>query len=478
MLKNTAATRAACWIGDDTMPTVPRNKGSYTERRRKLRNGEDSVTYQVKYPMGWSEEKGKYDEYREDVASEAEAVALIKTINDYVYHGGDPTEVPAWRAGKKAEGKACTLTVEQFSDEFIEMREKQHKVEPRTIESDRQCFARIKPYIGSKLLTAISPRDIDMAYAHMRSDGPDNLAGRVYSGTTLQKTHMYLSMLFDKAIDYECIAENPMAKVERPKRDTAEKRSLSPEQAQALFSSITSEPPTAKGVGTLLCLCCGLRESEMLALTWSDYANGEISVSKSLVREKQEFKGTKNGEERTIPCMPALVAVLEEWRELQKTYFASIGLGWSEDAPIVSSRVGNHTLQRSFGKWFERMREEWPIPSDFTVHGLRHTFVSLLNRDCGTDARTTRSLSGHKSEQAFAIYTHTNREWQRKAVSELGEIIAPEEGAETCRGCKYWAASPLDATKGACWAQDGTSVPITIATKKCSTGLFSIKAAS
>ncbi len=44
-----------------------------------------------------------------------------------------------------------------------------------------------------------------MAYARMRSDGPENLGGHAYSGTTLQKTHAFLAMMFKKAVDYDYI---------------------------------------------------------------------------------------------------------------------------------------------------------------------------------------------------------------------------------------------------------------------------------
>jgi integrase len=449
------------------MARVPRNKGSYFPRK--------GGAFQVKYPLGWSEETKRYEEYREDVASEAEAIALIKAINDFTYHGGSPSAVPAWRSGKKAEETGICPSVSQFAAEFTEMRLKQKKVEDRTIESDRECFARIAPYIGEKPVNAVTARDIDAAFAHMRSGGEDNLGGRAYSGTTLQKTYAYLSMLFDKAVDYDLIAKNPMARVERPRRDTAEKSALSPEQAQALFSAILSEPLEAKPVGVLLCLCCGLRESEMLALKWADYSDGSLSVSKSLVREKQQFKSTKNGEARTVPCPPPLIAVLDEWRDRQKEWYADNGLSWSEDSPIVQSRVGNHTLQRSFGKWFANARKRYPIPNDFTVHGLRHTYVTLLNRDCGVDPRTTRSMSGHKSEQAFAIYTHTDEEWRRKAASQLGNIIAPEDSASRCQNCRLWTVSPSDATKGACWADEGSGLSITGATEHCAAGRFMMR---
>lgn len=161
------------------MTRVPRNKGSYSQRK--------GGTVQVKYPMGWNETKKKYDEYREDVPSEAEAISLIKEINDFVYHGGNPAEVPSWRKGVKAEEEAVSLTVSEFAEEFDSLRRRQNKFEPRTLQSDKERFARVKPYIGDLRLTEVATRDIDEALASMASEGPDNLAGHRYSGTTCQK---------------------------------------------------------------------------------------------------------------------------------------------------------------------------------------------------------------------------------------------------------------------------------------------------
>lgn len=446
------------------MTRVARNKGSYTQRK--------SGGFQVKFPLGWSEEKKKYDEYREDVPTEAEAISLIKSINDFVYHGGRPDEVPAWRRGGSERAEPDERTVSQFFEEFTTIREKQRRVESRTIQSDRECFMRIEPYIGAMPLSSITPHDLDIAFACMRSEGPDNLGGRAYSGTTLQKTYAYLSMLFSKAVDYDYIPKNPMDKVGRPKRDTAEKKALTPEESRCLFGTIASEPLEPRPIGVLICLSCGLRLSEMLALEWADYSDGALRVTKSLVRERQAFKSTKNGDSRTVPCPPPLTVVLDKWKIQQQEWYEEKGLEWGSDTPIVQSRVGNHVLQRSFTKWFAHARLSYPIPDDFTVHGLRHTYVTLLSRDCGIDPRTTRSLSGHKSEQAFATYTHTNEDWQRKAAAQLGNIIAPEAEHAICLNCRHWTASPDDSTKGACWAYKREGVQLTVASCYCNTGEF------
>ena len=449
------------------MTRVPRNKGSY--RQRKSGRG-----FQVRYPLGWNEEKKKYAEYTEDVPTEAEAISLIKLINDYVYHGGIVADIPYWRKGVLKEKKKQSIpTLDEFFSTFTEIRQKQQAVSERTLESDRECYKRIQPYLGNKKLNEIAPLDIDKTYASMRSPGADNLNGRVYSGTTIQKSHAFLNMLLNKAVDYEIIDRNPCARVTKPKRDTEEKYSLSAEEAQNLVSFILSKPLHSRAIGVLIALSCGLRLSEMLALTWNDFQNGSLNVCKSLKREKQTFKSTKNGEERVVPCPIFLIKVFEEWKEKQQIWYKKMGLTWSKDTPIVNSSVGNHVLQRSYEKWFKAERVKYPIPNEMGFHSLRHTYVTLISRDCATDEETARSLSGHKTNAAFSQYTHTNEEWQRRATNKLGMIIAPAKEDKICQFCAMWSRSPVDSMQGACWAENKTQNPrITSAFGECKTGKF------
>ena len=84
-------------------------------------------------------------------------------------------------------------------------------------------------------------------------------------------------------------------------------------------------------------------------------------------------------------------------------------------------------------------------------------------------------MSGHKSEQAFATYTHTNQEQMQKAALQLGAILSPDETAVKCANCKLWTVSPGDATKGACWANPGEGLEITLAVSKCTKSKFAMR---
>lgn len=324
------------------MATVSRNKGSYTPRA-------GGSSWQVKYPLGWNERKRRYDEYREEVASEAEAIALIKAINDYVYHGGLPQDVPEWRRRAKGRSEGDALTLDKFAKSYISKRRKRKKIQQRTADSYLEAWARLRPYLGDLPLRRVTPFAIDEAYACMGSPGDDNLAGWVYSGTTIEKSHAFLRQLLKEAVERGYIDRNPCDLVDSPKRDTEEKVALTVFQAQSLFNYITNRPLEAHAIGVLLALNCGLRLSEMLALTWRDYEGGVLSITKALDKEKQTCKKPKNEESRRVPVPMPLIPVLDEWRGVQQRIYADdLGLRWSEEAPIVNSRNAKHVLQRSF----------------------------------------------------------------------------------------------------------------------------------
>lgn len=211
----------------------------------------------------------------------------------------------------------------------------------------------------------------------------------------------------------------------------------------------------------------------MFALTWEDCADGAISVTKSLMQDKQGYKSTKTGETRRVPCPGPLIAELDVWCNVQKAWFKEHGLKRGGKSPIVNSRVGNHVLQRTYIRWFKEAKCRYSLPSDFAFHGLRHTYVTLHNRDYHVDECAARSMSGYKTSQAFQIYTHTSSEWQRQAADGLGMLLSPDPDMQLCMNCRWWSASPVDATRGVCWGKSGEQVTVTASMAKFANGEFS-----
>ncbi len=432
------------------MTRVPHCKGSYRKRK-------DKHTVQVIVSLGWDEQTQKYVNYYEEVANEPEAILALKEINEYFYFEGDKDcqKIANYRNRKlkqrEMKKQKTALTFNDVAQEFIDLREAQKNHKPRTIKTYREVAARVKPYIGNLRIIDITPRDIDQMYARMRSDGRDNLSGKPYSGTTLERTHNFIKLVFDKALSYGYVKENPLLRVERPKRDTKEKKTMSLKDAQELYLYIINDDLEAHNIGLLIGLLTGTRLSEMLALTWDCYDGDALNIHKSLEKDSQTIGTTKTGENRSVTCPEALKQVLDKWKTIQKTYYKKIGLKWTKQAPIVNSSVGGYILQSGFRRWLVQKMPELPVAEPFTFHQLRHTYITFLFRDCGVDEKTTRSLSGHKTAKAFSGYTHTNEEWKHIATERLSQIIAPSVQAQKCQTCVFWSVSPIDKTRGSCW---------------------------
>ena len=61
-------------------------------------------------------------------------------------------------------------------------------------------------------------------------------------------------------------------------------------------------------------------------------------------------------------------------------------------------------------------------------HSLRHTFTSWL-RTAGVSEEDRMALTGHSTRESHAIYSHTDAEALRKAITKLPKL----ENAETKR---------------------------------------------
>lgn len=138
--------------------------------------------------------------------------------------------------------------------------------------------------------------------------------------------------------------------VKAPQRDTEGKGPLSVEQVETVMANLLDHDMDAFETNLFLLMTTGMRLSEMLALTWMEYDEGEsiLHVRHSMERDTQEHKSTKTKETRTIPLMPAVKAVLLEWRARQQPSFKARGLRWSKDHPIRHNSKGTHVLSSTY----------------------------------------------------------------------------------------------------------------------------------
>jgi integrase len=208
--------------------------------------------------------------------------------------------------------------------------------------------------------------------------------GRRARPSTVNTELSCLSTILSLAHRSRIIARLP--EIARLRVDNKRLRYLTTEEEARLFDSLKIDRPYLVAV-TMLALYTGMRQGELLALTWDkvDFRRGCIYVT-----------NTKSGRDRAVPLNDEARAVLA---------------GLSRDSSLVLGELPRVTV--AFRKACSKAGIE-----DLKFHDLRHTFATRL-ADVGVDAFTIQALLGHQSLQMVQRYTHPTEERNRRAVEAI-----------------------------------------------------------
>jgi len=227
------------------------------------------------------------------------------------------------------------------------------------------------------------------------------------------------------------IIRNPIAKLNKPARDSEKKGILTPEQFVHLIKT-TSEKNILIGrtsgqeraVLYLIAGLTGLRRKELLNLTWDDIC---LSVESAAVRVKASI--AKNGKEAEQPVPAILVSVLTALK-------ASV-------RPNADDRVFV-----SFGKWINTaglIREDLAVAdldltdregNEICFHSLRNSYISFL-ANSQTPAKVVQKLARHSDPRlTFNTYARTFEKSEQKAMNFLpnfGDFVLATSLDKVCR---------------------------------------------
>ena len=163
----------------------------------------------------------------------------------------------------------------------------------------------------------------------------------------------------------------------------------------------------------------GCRKSEVYPLTWKDYKNGAISITKGLV---YKVKGhdyvisapKTKGSIREIPVPKQLAKVLEEhYKRCQSIY------GFSDDfficggvAPLTDTMLDNIKNEWADAVGNHRIR----------IHDFRHSHASLLINN-GANIQVVAKRLGHADiEMTLNTYSHMYQSEEDKAVALINSL--------------------------------------------------------
>lgn len=154
----------------------------------------------------------------------------------------------------------------------------------------------------------------------------------------------------------------------------------------------------------------GLRQGELLALSWDDIdlVAGRLVVSRNFVRG--EITTPKNGKTREIPLGDEVLAALKRHRHLRGDVVFC-----KADGTMFTKGESKHPLWRACRRAGLR-RIGW--------HVLRHTFASHLVMR-GAVLKAVQELMGHSSIKMTERYAHLSPDVRKDAVRLLDRPGAP-----------------------------------------------------
>lgn len=191
-------------------------------------------------------------------------------------------------------------------------------------------------------------------------------------------TLIYISQMFDWAVDNEKIKANPCDGIKLIKLDSDGFHSWTPEEVETYREK---HPVGTKARLALdLLLFCGLRRSDL-------FRAGRQHVKGSVL----SIKTTKTNEWVYLPIFP----------ELQE----SIDSTDTGDLAFLTSATGQpFASAQSFGNWFKARCREAELPEHCTAHGLRKAGATIAANE-GASAKELMAMFGWTRMEMAELYT-------------------------------------------------------------------------
>jgi integrase len=275
---------------------------------------------------------------------------------------------------------------------------------------------KIQPYFGKRKLAEIKPKDI-IAWQNEMLNYRDK-DGEPFSPVYLKTIHNQLSAIFNHAVKYYGLRENPAAKVgNMGKAKSREMLFWTQEEYEKIAFAIMDNPISYYAFEMLY--WCGIREGELLALTASDFDfNANIvTISKSYQRIKKQDVITppKTPKSNRTITMPKILA--EEMQEYLGMFYTPTD---SERIFPVTKHYLSHEMER--GCKLSGVKK-------IRIHDLRHSHVSLLI-DMGFSALAIADRVGHESIDITYRYAHLFPSKQKEMAEQLDMERLKKEGLD------------------------------------------------
>ena len=273
----------------------------------------------------------------------------------------------------------------------------------------------IKPALGAVRLDQLHPHTVQ-----------GFVNGLKLSPASVRLAYKVLHMALEKAVELGYIPRNPAPRCELPRMEQREIHPLDDQQVAALLAA--SKGGKLEQLVTVA-LLTGLRQSELLGLTWDavDFQRGTINVNKQLARPEHRAAGLfispKSGKGRMLTAAPTAIRALKAQKRCQAEMQIRAGAMWNNAPGLVfTDELGGPLCQHGVDAAFRSVVKAAGL-SGVRFHDCRHTYAVNAIR-AGDDIKTVQGNLGHATA-AFTLdrYGHFTERMKQDSAARMEDFI-------------------------------------------------------
>jgi integrase len=291
-------------------------------------------------------------------------------------------------------------------------------VRPKTLKTyDYIVKLHIEPELGKKVLTKLSPQDVQRFMNEKLKSG--------LSARTVRHINDTLRCALNVALRWGLVSRNVATLVGPPRIQRKEVRSFTPNEARIFLKTIKGDRLEAL---FSVALSLGLRQGEALGLRWQDvdFEARTLRVSYAIQRIEGKLQMVEPKTERSrriLPLPETVLSALRTHRSRQLEERFSLGSHWQETGLVFTSTIGTPLEPRNVVRKFHALLKKAELPH-YRFHDLRHACASLLLAQ-GVPARTVMEILGHSQiSLTMNTYAHVMPVMKQDAMDLMESILA------------------------------------------------------
>jgi integrase len=327
---------------------------------------------------------------------------------------------------------AGKISFEKFAVEWLDKYAK-NNIADRTYQTyDEMIRLRISPAFGALRLEQIKPMHILDFYSNLQEDGirKDGKKGGL-SAQTIKHYHRLLSIMFNTAVEWQLMKDNPAARIKSPKVPKTEVDSYSVAQIEKLIEKLNSAPVKYMTI-VMLGIFTGISRSEIMGLTWDNinFDENDIDVKKAaqyVRRAGVSMKDPKNkyrARKISVPkFMMDLLAAHKTIQSEDKLKLDGIYQKYDDHPGFVFAQdKGKPMHPDTITSWFHDFIVDNQL-SHITFHGLRHSHATILINEKEDIVTVSRRLGHNKTSTTVDIYAHLLKTSEKSAACTFENLL-------------------------------------------------------